>query len=308
MRPPMDTYYATGYRDGNKFYYPSPNTANGQPPPPPSPPLQPVQIGSGGGQMNGNNNNIRGGQWQSAAGGSSDGSNSNQIPLSNYGPQNIAPSLGNANRNWPSNAIIAGNNNNNMQPPGVVHSTSPGQQQQQHQQRPPQAELSPPVAPVPNQSSVPGQPPKETSATKAADNKVNQKNQKKVEAEEESDEDDSGSEEATEAAPAPKKGKSRGKHRKLEDKGMPTFPPIYQQLKAIGSELDGERVDHDGASDRPTGAVVSLVIGVSVTAILAIFIGCRMKAVTAAGRMRMRRGGKGPFAHDADYLVNGMYL
>lgn len=131
---------------------------------------------------------------------------------------------------------------------------------------------------------------------------------KEEEGDSDEEDEDAESEDSAETTAPPKKGKSRGKHRKLEkaekkDQGMPTFPPIYQQLKAIGSELDQEIFDHDGAADRPGGAIVSLVIGVSLTAVLAIWIGCRMKTV---GR-RLRRTGK-PYAHDADFLVNGMYL
>ena len=45
--------------------------------------------------------------------------------------------------------------------------------------------------------------------------------------------------------------------------------------------------------------------GICVTAIMVLVVGCRMKVV----RKRMiRRGGKLPYAHDADFLVNGMYL
>ncbi|XP_011314228.1 uncharacterized protein [Fopius arisanus] len=54
---------------------------------------------------------------------------------------------------------------------------------------------------------------------------------------------------------------------------------------------------------RPRGAVISLALGLTVTAIMATLIGCRLKAVRKRGRR-----GHGPFAHDADYLVNGMYL
>lgn len=38
------------------------------------------------------------------------------------------------------------------------------------------------------------------------------------------------------------------------------------------------------------------------TTLMAVMLGCRVRAA------RRRRRGKSPFAHDADYLVNGMYL
>lgn len=44
--------------------------------------------------------------------------------------------------------------------------------------------------------------------------------------------------------------------------------------------------------------------GVCVTAIMIFVVGCRLKIV----RKRIRRGGKVPYANDADFLVNGMYL
>jgi hypothetical protein len=46
------------------------------------------------------------------------------------------------------------------------------------------------------------------------------------------------------------------------------------------------------------------VSGLLVTAFLAALISCRLRAV----RRRLRRGGKSNLAHDADFLVNGMYL
>ncbi|XP_037298063.1 low-density lipoprotein receptor-related protein 11 isoform X2 [Manduca sexta] len=61
--------------------------------------------------------------------------------------------------------------------------------------------------------------------------------------------------------------------------------------------------DHDGLSERPPAAVLLLVLGVLMTAAMGAMLGCRARAA----RRRLRRG-KSPFAHDADYLVNGMYL
>ena len=80
--------------------------------------------------------------------------------------------------------------------------------------------------------------------------------------------------------------------------------PLHEQLKLIKTNLDIEFADHDGQADRPGGAVLSLTLGIIVTAALAVLVGCRMRAV---GR-RVRRTGKSPYAHDADFLVNGMYL
>ncbi|XP_012523059.2 uncharacterized protein LOC105828999 [Monomorium pharaonis] len=54
---------------------------------------------------------------------------------------------------------------------------------------------------------------------------------------------------------------------------------------------------------RPKGAVISLSLGLIATAITAALIVCRLRVVKRRGRC-----GHGAFAHDADYLVNGMYL
>lgn len=47
-----------------------------------------------------------------------------------------------------------------------------------------------------------------------------------------------------------------------------------------------------------------LFVGIIITAALAVLVGCRATVV----RRRTRRGGKSQYAHDADFLVNGMYL
>lgn len=197
------------------------------------------------------------------------------------------------------NAAAAGGGGGNPLPPAQLPNGSPSPGNYNNNW-PAVAAAPPPVVVVATKSKLLAKP--------KAHRKENESDEDEEDGEE-GDEDGEADAESAETTAPPRKGKSRGKHRKLEkaekkaeDHGMPTFPPIYQQLKAIGSELDTEIFDHDGAADRPGGAIVSLVIGVSITAILAIFITCRMKTV---GR-RIRR--KGPYAHDADFLVNGMYL
>ncbi|XP_059475255.1 low-density lipoprotein receptor-related protein 11 isoform X2 [Neocloeon triangulifer] len=78
------------------------------------------------------------------------------------------------------------------------------------------------------------------------------------------------------------------------------------QKKALGHKnLDAEAFQMpDGTAAKPGGAYLSLSIGLLVTALLAALISCRLRAV----RRRLRRGGKSNLAHDADFLVNGMYL
>lgn len=280
-RPVDNNFYSGGYRD--KYYYPSNGNNNQQQD---QSPLQPVFI-------NGQSNELR--PWHSPLDSANANPQYNNFPSQQQPqpPPFYLPSNNNGN-NWP-NAI----ENKNL-PPVAPNSIPSGQQSVQ---RLPPANSAPPSIPAAAAFN---------SDTKLPPAKIPDTIKAPSKAEDASSDEDSAEEpEATEAA-APKKGKSRGKHRKLEKteagageaKGMPVIPPIYQQLKAIGSELDAEIMDHDGHSDRPTGAVVSLVIGISITAVLAIFIGCRMKTV---GR-RIRRTGKGPYAHDADFLVNGMYL
>jgi len=66
---------------------------------------------------------------------------------------------------------------------------------------------------------------------------------------------------------------------------------------AFDSDVEGQNVN-------PRGAILSLTMGLCVTGIMLVLVGCRMRMV----RRRMRRGSKSPYAHDADFLVNGMYL
>ncbi|CAG9113610.1 unnamed protein product [Plutella xylostella] len=61
--------------------------------------------------------------------------------------------------------------------------------------------------------------------------------------------------------------------------------------------------DHDGLSEHPPAAVMLLVLGILMTSVMGVMLACRARSA----RRRLRRG-KSPFAHDADYLVNGMYL
>lgn len=55
-----------------------------------------------------------------------------------------------------------------------------------------------------------------------------------------------------------------------------------------------------------SGAVLALAMGVCITALLVVLVGCRLRGVKR--RLRRHRGPRSPYAHDADYLVNGMYL
>ncbi|XP_058061776.1 uncharacterized protein LOC131212067 [Anopheles bellator] len=81
-------------------------------------------------------------------------------------------------------------------------------------------------------------------------------------------------------------------------------PIVHEHFKALHQDLEIEFADHDGYADRPGGAMLSLTLGVLLTAAMGILLSCRMRVA----RRRVRRPGKSSYAHDADFLVNGMYL
>ena len=60
-------------------------------------------------------------------------------------------------------------------------------------------------------------------------------------------------------------------------------------------------VKQKAKSDR--GAVVALGLGLAVTAILLLFVGCRLRNM----KRKLRRG-RPMNSNEADYLINGMYL
>ncbi|XP_044731825.1 nuclear transcription factor Y subunit beta [Chrysoperla carnea] len=76
--------------------------------------------------------------------------------------------------------------------------------------------------------------------------------------------------------------------------------PMASELKMTDEFVEMEEI----TVDKPSGAILSLTLGLCITMIMVAIVGCRLRVV----RKRMRRGGKSPYAHDADYLVNGMYL
>uniref|UniRef100_A0A0A9VV93 Low-density lipoprotein receptor-related protein 11 n=1 Tax=Lygus hesperus TaxID=30085 RepID=A0A0A9VV93_LYGHE len=85
---------------------------------------------------------------------------------------------------------------------------------------------------------------------------------------------------------------AKSAHRKLDQ--------LHADVRLKESILN---IEEDIQSTTPRGAVLSLTMGLCITGIMLILVGCRMRMVSK----RMRRGGKG-YAHDADFLVNGMYL
>ncbi|KAG8239322.1 hypothetical protein J437_LFUL019008 [Ladona fulva] len=83
--------------------------------------------------------------------------------------------------------------------------------------------------------------------------------------------------------------------------------PVHSSVKheAATQNNEGSNDVPDGESGRPKGAILSLTLGMGITAIMIALMAWRIRVI----KRRLRRvGGKSPYAHDADYLVNGMYL
>ncbi|XP_028132696.1 uncharacterized protein LOC114328120 isoform X2 [Diabrotica virgifera virgifera] len=76
-----------------------------------------------------------------------------------------------------------------------------------------------------------------------------------------------------------------------------------QYPDVVAYKLSGADDLEDGMAHTQKGAVLSVSLGLIITFIMAVLIGCRLKVV----RRRIRKNGKS-YAHDADFLVNGMYL
>ncbi|XP_031349628.1 uncharacterized protein LOC116175584 isoform X2 [Photinus pyralis] len=91
---------------------------------------------------------------------------------------------------------------------------------------------------------------------------------------------------------------------KIEKIKTHTHEHLDAQYPKVAAYKVAEVLDlQDGITETPGGAVLSLTLGLIITCVMALLIGCRLRVV----RRRLRRGGKS-YAHDADYLVNGMYL
>ena len=81
----------------------------------------------------------------------------------------------------------------------------------------------------------------------------------------------------------------------MEDDPNGQISLALQQDQMVGS------LGVAGISSR--GAVIALGLGLSVTALLLLFVGCRLRTV----KTRLRRG-RPLTTGEADYLINGMYL
>ncbi|KAK7086203.1 hypothetical protein SK128_016042, partial [Halocaridina rubra] len=80
----------------------------------------------------------------------------------------------------------------------------------------------------------------------------------------------------------------------------------HSSLARLEVNLEELQIEAREQDAQASGAVLALAMGVCITALLVVLVGCRLRGVRR--RLRKHRGARSPYAHDADYLVNGMYL
>ena len=72
----------------------------------------------------------------------------------------------------------------------------------------------------------------------------------------------------------------------------------------LSAEEQGfEKVKIVSPTDGNQGPIVALALGLGITLMLLIFVGCRLRTV----KRRIRKG-RALHSNEADYLINGMYL
>ncbi|XP_065291080.1 uncharacterized protein [Dermacentor albipictus] len=85
-------------------------------------------------------------------------------------------------------------------------------------------------------------------------------------------------------------------------------PVQYSRLHEVANmQVSFTQVEQGsrGAEQESGSAVLALTLGLCITGLLLVLVGCRLRL---ARHRLARRGGRSSLAHDADYLVNGMYL
>ncbi|XP_072388357.1 uncharacterized protein [Diabrotica undecimpunctata] len=104
-----------------------------------------------------------------------------------------------------------------------------------------------------------------------------------------------------------KHSKENMEHAKIDTSKVKITKHLHHEEEqypdVVAYKLSGADDLEDGIAHTQKGAVLSVSLGLIITFIMAVLIGCRLKVV----RRRIRKGGKA-YAHDADFLVNGMYL
>lgn len=80
-------------------------------------------------------------------------------------------------------------------------------------------------------------------------------------------------------------------------------PPLPSPIPYQPAQMVYE--SHGGSGmPPPSSAILPLVIGLVITVCLLLMVGCRLRYMN----QRLRYGRLKTSAHDADYLINGMYL
>ena len=100
--------------------------------------------------------------------------------------------------------------------------------------------------------------------------------------------------------------KAKEDSNKLYDKPNVSYSHISSNRGSANSPVVAVSYMHDSSQQNgreTNSAVIALSLGLCVTALLIVLVGCRMKSF----KRKIARRGR-PLAHDADYLVNGMYL
>ncbi|KAL1447632.1 hypothetical protein MTO96_028442 [Rhipicephalus appendiculatus] len=85
-------------------------------------------------------------------------------------------------------------------------------------------------------------------------------------------------------------------------------PVQYSRLHEVANmQVSFTQVEQGSRGVEPESgsAVLALTLGLCITGLLLVLVGCRLRL---ARHRLARRGGRSSLAHDADYLVNGMYL
>ncbi|XP_075723635.1 uncharacterized protein LOC119168218 isoform X2 [Rhipicephalus microplus] len=85
-------------------------------------------------------------------------------------------------------------------------------------------------------------------------------------------------------------------------------PVQYSRLHEVANmQVSFTQVEQGSRGTEPESgsAVLALTLGLCITGLLLVLVGCRLRL---ARHRLARRGGRSSLAHDADYLVNGMYL
>lgn len=85
-------------------------------------------------------------------------------------------------------------------------------------------------------------------------------------------------------------------------------PFVHEQYRLLRDHLALEMRDHDGYADRPGGAMLSLILGLLITAILAVMITCRLRSLKRRPIRQMMSTRNYDGSEEDEVIVNGMYL